>query len=201
MRGARRRQNRRYVTRMRKNGGESPRSSTVKPDVGQRRRQFLQAGERIGTRIGDRRIEAALTVAGVEHIPQSHAVREQPFESTLVRHAVQGLADQVANEAPELVARVRVVLARGKRCLRRKAAEDQAGDPAVDDRREALEPRRLANGRPRAACRSGASRKRPGLPADRPRRERPGRPAVPANPSTGRHRTRPSAAEPAGDAD
>jgi len=69
-------------------------------------------------------------------------VREQTIQPSFVRLPVQRFAEQVTQQTPELIARVRVVLARRKRGLGRETAEDQASDPPVDDRGKALQARR-----------------------------------------------------------
>lgn len=200
MRGAGRRQHGGPVARIRKDRGESTRSSTVKGDVGQVRRKALEPRERVDPRIGDGCVEAAFPVAGREHVPQADPMGQQAREAPFVRLPVQRLAEQISQQAPELIARVRVVLARRQRGRGRKAAEDQARDPPVDDRRETLEARRPANGRPRAAWRSAASRTRRDRPVARPRPAPPDRPAVPASPSRAPPATRPGGAAPADDA-
>lgn len=200
MRGARRRQDGGLVARIRKDRGETTRSSTVKGDVGQVRRKALEARESVHPRIGDGCVEAACPIAGREHVPQADSMGQQAREAPFVWLPVQRLAEQIAQQAPELIARVRVVLARRQRSLGRKAAENKARDPPVDDRRETLQARRPANGRPRAACRSAASRTRPDRPAARPRPAPPGLPAAPASPSRALAPTRRGAAAPADDA-
>lgn len=97
----------------------------------------MQASKPIGLLIANRRIAATLAIAGIEHVPDTKTMREHALQSFRIRHLDQRLAEQGCQQGPELIARMRVILARGERRLRWKAAKDQAFDVAVDDRWEA----------------------------------------------------------------
>ena len=96
----------------------------------------MQACELVGFLIANRRIAATLPIASVKHIPNAETMRKDAPQPPAVWHIGQWLAEQLGKQTPELVPRMCVVLARRQRCLRRKAAQDQALDLVVDYRWE-----------------------------------------------------------------
>lgn len=62
-----------------------------------------QAHEVIGGRIADAGVEAALALAGAQHIPQSDPMRQQALQAFGVRQAGQFLAGQRGQDRPQLI--------------------------------------------------------------------------------------------------
>lgn len=97
-----------------------------------------QPGKIVALLVADRRIEAARAPAAGNRIPQSNAVREQRRESIVIIERVQWFVENRAEQTPELILRVRVILRLAQRRLARETAKDQGDDAGIDDRREAM---------------------------------------------------------------
>jgi hypothetical protein len=73
----------------------------------------------------DRLVEAPGAAGGRNDIPQTDAVRGEPFEAALVAERLQGLADHRAEQAPELVGRVSIITPGCERGVAGQAAENE----------------------------------------------------------------------------
>src|SRR5690606_14330578 len=114
-------------------------------------RQLAQPGEVVGLRVADRAVQAALAPAGRVHGPDRDAALAHELVAPLEGQLGERLAEQLAEDAPEQVARVRVVVAGRQRGLAGEAAEDQQPRPRARDRREA-DPGRRRHGAQRGAA-------------------------------------------------
>jgi hypothetical protein len=79
------------------------RSLAIEADRLQFRTQPVQALEIVGGRLADGRIQAAFAFAGGQHVPQAEAVGEQARQTFGVGQRIQVLAEQYAEQFPELV--------------------------------------------------------------------------------------------------
>ncbi len=82
-------------------------------------------------------VQAAFPAACPEHVPQRDPGRFQRMDSLLVRQGRVG-AEQFADDAPEQVAGMRIVLARPERRLARDAAQDEDSCVRIFDGCETL---------------------------------------------------------------
>src|SRR5262249_6955390 len=104
--------------------------------------------EVVRRRIADRRIEAAFAMACGEHVPDADAVRQHPFEPRVISELMQRrLPEHVAEQSPELIARMRVVLRGVQRRFTWKTAEDHRMGGRPDDRRKAPQHHTAPDGR------------------------------------------------------
>ncbi|ODS72545.1 MAG: hypothetical protein ABS43_17160 [Bordetella sp. SCN 67-23] len=123
-------------------------------------------GERIGLGFGHGGIETALAPATGDDVPDAHAVPHGDAQAFLVGHQVQCLDLQAgAQQAPELVARMGVVLAHVQRSHARETAQQQCPGVGRQDRRKTAELGRRRGAHNRAS--SGTS-ERAHLRAGRP---------------------------------
>jgi len=82
---------------------ELARRLAVEADRFQLRTQRAQVGELIGGRLADRRVEAALALAGTQHVRQADAVRQQARQARGVGQRGQVVVQHPRQEAPQLV--------------------------------------------------------------------------------------------------
>lgn len=107
----------------------------------QLRAACAQRGKIIHLWAADCRVQAALALAAVIHIPQPESTIEQPGTAPriVLRPGLRLVRPQRLQQTPELVLRVRIVLLRDQRGLARKAAQHQQLRLRPDHRREPLQ--------------------------------------------------------------
>src|SRR5262249_53289962 len=125
MRGTRRGQHPRFVSagsphRLRLRGGLA-----VEADADKASRNAPYAVRLAATRIANRGIQASRADAGHDRIPDRHPMCAYPRKAIGIRQLGQRLVQDGAQDRPELIARMRVVLARREGRLARKASQDQ----------------------------------------------------------------------------
>jgi len=82
-----------------------------------------------------------LSQALLINVPHADVVPEQKALLFDVVDFGQGFLKQHAEEAPELVLPVRVIVCRRQRCRRRKTAENQRRNAGIENRRQTLQHR------------------------------------------------------------
>lgn len=136
MSGAGRRQNGGCKTFRRKGAGKSAGRLPIEGNRCQTRRPAAQSRKWVSSLIADRCVGTAGSITRQQHVPDTEAMREHTIKPLLIRQPQQRLSKQIGQQAPELVTRMRVVLAGRKRRLRWEATEHHPLDVDVDDRRE-----------------------------------------------------------------
>src|SRR3954451_11251550 len=84
----------------------------------------------------DRLVEAAAPGGRGGHVPQPDAPFCQSRQPGVVRETVQRFADRASEQAPELIGRMRVILARRERGVAGQAAEHEQPRVGAGDRRQ-----------------------------------------------------------------
>jgi len=79
-------------------------------------------------RLVDVRIEAAAAGTGMQHVPQRNTARLQPLQPLPIGK-IPRKAEQLGQNRPERVARMRVILLRFEGSLSRHAAQNQDSCP------------------------------------------------------------------------
>ena len=118
-------------------GGKTRRGPAIEQHATQRGKLPQQGLEVVCLGGPDIGVEAALPLAGGQYVPQADRVGQKPVEPARVRQVGQRFVQNRAENRPELVAWMSVVLTASQRCTARKAAQDQRLDPRIDHRREA----------------------------------------------------------------
>src|SRR5882757_5109018 len=136
MRRTGRRQYRARVAELGDLGPEPTRCLPVEGYRAQLRRQLRQPGQIVEMRGPDARIQTAGSLTGRVHVPDSHPAGQQPLQSIRIRKTDQGFFQNRAQDLPELIAWMTVVLPGRKRGRARKTAQHQDAHVGVDDRRE-----------------------------------------------------------------
>ena len=134
------------------------RGLAVEADRAQPARDAAHAGDLAALGVANRAVEAAPRSQATIVSQIADAARAHACEPLVVGKIGERLAEHRAEERPEVVARMRVVLPRGERRLARKTAEDQHARVAREHRRQAASRRlRRVAGAARAALRGAAS--------------------------------------------
>lgn len=108
-----------------------------------------ERGEVVEDGVADGGVETALARARRVHVPQAHALREQPADPFFIAptdHFTLGWRPNRLDDAPEVVVRMRVVLLRRERSHAREAAKHHQHGVVAHDRCEASQRRPIPRG-------------------------------------------------------
>lgn len=99
----------------------------------------MQALKCVGLRVSNSSVATALALARMQDIPNSNPMHKHDLQTLAIRQRCKRFADQITHQLPELIARMRVILAGRERSFRWKAAKYQAVGVAIDDWSKALQ--------------------------------------------------------------